>query len=166
MDRISHRKGHTPMNLELLRHCLATVAYRGNKALRDAPPGFSSVRPGPGSRSAGEILAHMGDLLDWGASIARGAQTWHNSTPQEWDADVARFFKGLTAFDEALGSDASAGSNEELFQGPIADLLTHIGQIGMLRRLAGSPVKGENYAVAAITTGRVGADQPAPRYEF
>jgi len=154
------------MNREMLRHCLATVAYRGNKALREAPPGFSSVRPGPGSRSAGEILAHMADLLDWGASIARGAQTWENSTPQEWSADVARFFKGLAAFDEALASDTSAGSDKELFQGPIADLLTHIGQIGMLRRLAGSPVKAENYAAAAITAGRVGADQPAPRYEF
>src|SRR4029079_12416477 len=141
MDRISHRKGHTPMNRELLRHCLATVAYRGNKALRDAPPGFSSVRPEPDSRSAGEILAHMGDLLEWGASIARGAQTWQNSTPQDWSADVARFFQGLAAFDEALASDTSAGSDEQLLQGPIADLLTHIGQIGMLRRLAGSPVR-------------------------
>jgi hypothetical protein len=154
------------MNRELLRHCLATVAYRGNKALRDAPPEFGSLRPAPGSRSAGEILAHMGDLLDWGASIARGAQKWHDSKPQEWNADVSRFFTGLAAFDEALGSDTSVGSDEELFQGPIADLLTHIGQIAMLRRLGGSPVKGENYAVAAIRTGRVGADQPAPRYEF
>jgi hypothetical protein len=154
------------MNRELLRHCLATVAYRGGKALRDAPPDFSGVRPAPSSRSAGEILAHMGDLLGWGASIVRGAQTWHDSTPQEWSADVARFFSGLAAFDEALASDTSGGSDEELFQGPIADLLTHIGQIGMLRRLAGSPVRPENYLAAEITVGRVGLDQPAPRYEF
>src|SRR6185437_5262268 len=128
MDRSSQPKGHPPMNREMLRHCLATVAYRGNKALRDAPPDFSSVRAAPGSRSAGEILAHMGDLLDWGASIARGAQTWQNSTPQEWSADVARFFNGLAVFDEALASEASAGSDEKLFPGPIADLLTQIVQ--------------------------------------
>ena len=155
------------MNRELLRHSLATVAYRGGKALRDAPPDFSAFRAAPGSRSAGEVLAHMGDLLDWGVSIVRGAQAWQNAPPQSWDADVDRFFKGLAAFDAALASAGDiACSDGQLFQGPVADLLTHIGQIGMLRRLAGSPVRPENYLIADITSGRVGSDQPAPRYEF
>ena len=53
-----------------------------------------------------------------------------------------------------------------MFQGPIADALTHIGQIGMMRRMAGAPVRGENYFKADIAAGRVGAEQSAPRFEF
>ena len=155
------------MNRELLRHCLATVAYRGGKALRDAPPDFSGVRPAPGSRSAGEILAHMGDLLDWGASIVRGAQTWHDSTPQAWERGRrAVLQRPCGASTKRWRRTRRAAPTKQLFQGPIADLLTHIGQIGMLRRLAGSPVRPENYLAAEITVGRVGLDQPAPRYEF
>jgi hypothetical protein len=154
------------MTQDMLRHTLATAAYRGGKALRHAPPEFSAFRAAPGSRSAGQILAHLGDLLDWAISMVRGAQTWQDSKPQAWDADVERFFSRLEAFDAALASRPDSGSDAQLFQGPIADMLTHIGQIAMLRRLAGSPVKGENYAVADITAGRVGPDQPAPRYEF
>jgi hypothetical protein len=155
------------MTHDMLRHTLATVSYRGNKALRNAPPEFSAFRAAADSRSAGEILAHMGDLLDWGTSIVKGAQTWQDSKPQSWDADVARFFQGLGAFDAALASRADiACPDGQLFQGPIADMLTHIGQIGMLRRLAGSPVRPENYLAADITVGRVGPDQPAPRNEF
>ncbi len=148
-----------------LRHTLATVAYRGGKALRDAPVGFSSVSAGDGSRTAGEILAHVCDLFDWGAMMAHGKQVWAPRPPQSWEADCDRFFAGLTAFDRALESPA-AGSETMLFQGPIADALTHIGQISLLRRLASSPVRAENYARAEITSGRVGRDQATPRAEF
>jgi hypothetical protein len=152
---------------ELLRHCVATLAYRGGKAIRDVPAGFSAFRAAPGSRSAGEILAHIGDLLDWGLSIAKDEQKWEPRAPQEWAADVARFHDGLAALDAYLASNASLGSPaEKIFQGPIADALTHVGQIGMLRRLAGGPVKGENYFRAEITAGRVGADQAIPVREF
>ena len=129
-------------------------------------PSFSAFRAAPGSRSAGEILAHMSDLLEWGTSLVKGAQTWQDSKPQAWDTDVERFFSRLAAFDAALASRTDGGSDAQLFQGPIADMLTHIGQIAMLRRLAGSPVRPENYLAAEITVGRVGPEQPAPRKEF
>jgi hypothetical protein len=154
-------------NRELLRHTLATLAYRGGKAVRGAPAGFSEFRAKEGSRTAGQILAHVGDLLDWAASIAQGKEAWHNSAPQDWQADVARFFAGLQTLDSQLASEAPLGGTaEQLFQGPIADAFTHVGQIAMLRRLAGSPVRGENYMRAEIVVGRVGAAQTVPRREF
>jgi len=152
---------------QLLRHTLATVAYRGGKALRGAPDHFASFHLGDKTRTPAQILAHMGDLFDWALSIAKGQQTWHDSTPLPWDAEVARFFSALAKFDDYLASseqvDASPGS---LFQGPVADALNHIGQIAMLRRLVGSPIMGENYYKADIAVGRVGVDQSAPRREF
>jgi hypothetical protein len=152
---------------ELLRHTLATLAYRGGKALRGAPEGFSTFTCGGGCRSAGEILAHVGDLLDWGLSMANGKREWHDSKPQAWIDDVNRFHAALAAFDGYLASDQPLQAPvEKLFQGPVADALTHIGQIGILRRLAGSPVKGENYFVADIVTGRLGPEQSPPKREF
>jgi hypothetical protein len=151
----------------LLRHTVATVAYRGGKALRGAPAGFASFRAGDTTRTPAAILAHIGDLFDWGLSIARGAQAWRDSAPLAWDEEVARFHAGLQRFDEYLASDAPlACEPEQLFQGPIADALNHIGQIALLRRLAGAPIRGENYYKADIQTGRVGTEQTAPRREF
>jgi hypothetical protein len=152
---------------ELLRHTLATVAYRGGKTVRDAPPGFAEFRAGDTSRSAGEILAHVSDLFDWALALANGKHVWHDSTPLAWDDEVARFFTGLAAFDAYLAGNHALGfPPEKLFQGPVADALTHIGQIAMLRRLAGSPVRAENYFKADIAAGQVGARQAPPRREF
>ncbi|HUO53059.1 MAG TPA: hypothetical protein VMT93_11095 [Gemmatimonadaceae bacterium] len=154
-------------DVAMLRHTVATLAYRAAKATRDVPPGFSDVRAAPGSRSAGEILAHMCDLFDWGLSMAQGQWVWQDTRPTTWDADRARFFAALAAFDAYLASGQSLGrSPEVLFQGPVADALTHTGQIGYLRRLAGAPVKGESYARADIVTGRVSAEQTPARREF
>jgi hypothetical protein len=152
---------------QMLRHAVATLAYRGGKAVRGAPPEFAGFRVGPSSRTPGEILAHVGDLLDWALHLAGGAHVWHDSTPLPWDQEAERFFRGLAAFDARLASDAPLGwPPERLFQGPVADALTHVGQLTMLRRLAGAPVKGENYAKADIQAGRLGPDQAAPRFEF
>ena len=152
---------------DILRHTVATLAYRGGKALRGAPPEFASYQAGSGGRTAGQILAHLCDLIDWAITLADGKQAWHNSTPQAWDADTARFFARLEAFDQRLAGAAPLSADaEHLFQGPIADALTHVGQIAMLRRMAGCPIPGENYFVAKITAGRVGADQAAPVKEF
>ena len=152
---------------EMLRHLLATVAYRGGKAVRGAPMEFATFRAGPTSRSPVEILAHVGDLYDWALSMASGAEKWHDSQPLAWDAEVDRFFRTLAAFDAFLSSaHPLASSVERLFQGPVADSLTHIGQIALLRRLAGSAVRGENYSRADIVAGRVGRDQSSPRREF
>ena len=147
----------------MLRHAVATLAYRGGKALRGAPAEFASY----GTRTPGEILAHVCDLFDWALTIADGKEKWRNSQPQTWDADMARFFAALEAFDRRLASDVPPAVEPELlFQGPVADALTHVGQIAMLRRMAGCPISGENYFVAQIETGRVGADQAAPVKQF
>ena len=157
--------GETPR--ELLRHTVATLAYRAGKALRDVPPSFATFAVSPGSRTPAQILAHIGDLLEWGLSMAQGAQRWHQAQPGPWEADCNRFFSALQALDEYLASDAPLGiSAERLFQGPIADALTHTGQLAMLRRIAGAPMRGENYASAEIARGRVGAEQAKPGFEF
>jgi hypothetical protein len=152
---------------QLLRHAIATLAYRGGKTLREAPPAFGEYRAGEKTRTPGQILAHLGDLLDWALTQAQGTQAWHNSPVQSWDADTKRFFAALQALDDYLKSDATlACSPEKLFQGAIADSLTHVGQLAMLRRLAGAPIHGENYAQAEIVAGRVTGQQAAPRREF
>ena len=152
---------------DLLRHTLATLAYRGGKALRGAPSAFAEFRASETTRTPAQILAHIGDLLDWALSLAEGKETWHNSPPLTWEQGTARFFAALEAFDRRLSSEAAlACSAEGLFQGPIADSLTHVGQIAMLRRMAGCPVRGENYFKAEIAAGRVGPEQAKPGFEF
>jgi hypothetical protein len=152
---------------QLLRHTLATLAYRAGKALRDVPASFAQFSSGEKGRTPIEILAHMGDLFEWALSISKGPQTWNDSKPLPWDQEVERFFRTVQAFDEYLASDAPLASPaEKLFQGPIADALTHTGQINMLRRMAGCPIKGENYFRAEIVIGRVGLEQAAPLREF
>ncbi len=152
---------------QLLRHSVATVAYRGGKALRGSPEHFASFHIGDKTRTPAQILAHMGDLFDWALSMAQGQQTWHDSTPLPWNDEVDRFFAAVKKFDDYLASPEPLHSPAEgLLQAPVADSLTHIGQIAMLRRLAGSPVKGENYFKAEIAPGRVGLEQSAPRREF
>lgn len=152
---------------DLLRHTIATLAYRGGKALRGAPAEFAAFRMQEGSRTPGEILAHIGDLLDWAQSIVGGDEKWHDSPPQTWDQDTTRFFDGLQKLDSQIARSATlACPAERLFQGAIADAFTHVGQIAMLRRLAGAPIKGENYYKADIVVGRVGREQTPPRREF
>ena len=150
-----------------LRHILATIAYRGAKAIRNAGPSFADYRAGETSRTPAKILAHVGDLMDWGLAMSEGRREWHDSAPLPWEKECERFFTALKKFDDYLASEKPLQvSTEKLFQSALADALTHIGQIAMLRRMAGVPIRGENYYVAEITVGRVGADQAAPRKEF
>jgi hypothetical protein len=152
---------------ELLRHTLATLAYRGGKTLRGAPPEFAEFRVGGTSRTPAQIVAHLGNLLDWALTLAEGREAWNNSPPLSWDEGANRFFAALAALDGRLSSGVRlACSPGKLFQGPVADSLTHVGQIAMLRRLAGCPVRGENYLRAEITAGRVGPEQAPPKFEF
>jgi hypothetical protein len=154
---------------ELLRHTVATVAYRAAKTMRGAPETFAAFRAAPKSNSAVEIVAHMGDLYDWALSMAKGQPKWNSSTPQAWAPECARFFAALEAFDDVLASQDAIGYElTRLFQGPVADSLTHTGQLAMMRRLHGAPMKGESYNRADIAVGRVGSEQtPAdPKYEF
>ncbi|HTS37175.1 MAG TPA: hypothetical protein VMH04_15980 [Candidatus Solibacter sp.] len=151
----------------LFRHTLATLAYRGGKAMRNVPAGFSDFQAGHGLRTPGQIQAHIGDLLDWAYSIAAGEQKWQDSPPLAWEQGVERFHTALKKLDDILASGAPIPVPfEKMFQGAIADALTHVGQIAIFRRMAGAPVKGENYFVADIQTGRVGATQPEAKREF
>lgn len=150
-----------------LRHTLATAAYRGAKTLRDPPPGFGSYSAGPGSRTPAQILAHINDLWDWMLSQADGRQEWHDSAPGGWDAETARFHATLERLAERLRAPLAPGMYPgRLFQGAVADALTHIGQLAMLRRMAGAPVRGENYHLAMIVPGQVGPAFPPPAREF
>ena len=150
---------------DLLRHAVATLAYRTTRSLENAPASFADF-DGAG-RQPVEILAHMGDLFDWALSMAQGDPSWHNSEPLAWSEEQQRFFAALGAFDAFLASNSRLSAPiERLFQGPIADALTHAGQLAMLRRLAGAPIRGENYYAASIAAGQVDAAQPAPVQPF
>jgi hypothetical protein len=152
---------------EMLRHALATLAYRGGKAIRNVPAGFADFQAAEGVRTPGKILAHIGDLLDWALSIAAGKQTWKDSSTLPWEKETERFFSALKRFDDYLASsEVLHATPEKLFQGPIADAFTHVGQIAMLRRLAGGPVRGENYFAAEVSVGRVGVEQAQAKREF
>lgn len=150
---------------KLLRHSVATLAYRALRALEEAPEEFAGFS-GCG-RTPAQILAHMGDLFDWAIGMAGGAERWQDSEPLSWNEEQARFFALLETFDRRLASSHPIPvSDEKLFQGPVADALTHVGQLAMLRRLAGSPAWSENFAVAKIAAGRAGADQSAAIKRF
>jgi len=152
---------------EFLRHALATLAYRGGKVVRGLPSEVAAFRAGEGVRTPLEILAHIGDLLNWALSLAKGAEVWHSSKPLEWGEEVGRFFAAMGALDGYLASGEPLHATcERLFQGPVADALTHVGQIAVLRRLAGTPIKGENYSVAQIAAGSVGPNQTPANGEF
>ena len=167
MSRNTHSNSAADPKRELLRHTLATLAYRGAKAVRHTPEGFAEFQAGEGVRTPGQILAHLGDLFDWALSIAMGRQKWQDSKPLPWEQEVERFFTALKKFDDFLASSEPAQVPlEKLFQGPVADALSHIGQIAILRRIARAPIKGENYYAAEIEAGRVGADQAKPKREF
>ncbi len=152
-----------------LRHTLATLAYRAGKTVRGTPAAFGDYRASETSPRVVEILAHMGDLLDWVLSQLQGSPRWNTSTPLPWDAELPRFFAALGSADRHLAEGLPIGYDPaRMFQGGIADALTHTGQLAMLRRLSGYKMKGESYARADIEVGRVGLDQvPAdPANEF
>ena len=152
-----------------LRHATATLAYRGAKALRGAPPEFAHFKAGPTTRTPLEILTHIGDLLEVSAARLRGPAQWKAAPPDTWERQSARFHSALASIDEALASEAPIEVPlDKWYQGPFADALTHVGQIAMLRRMSGAPMKGEAYFYADIKPGRVGPDQVAPeaKYEF
>lgn len=153
--------------LRPLRQLAATLAYRAAKVLRDVPPSFATFTCGESTRRPVQIVAHMADLMAWGVTIAQGEIKWHASGSDEWEREVARFFDGLRALDAALAADDPfKGSVDKMIQGPLADALTHVGQLALLRGMAGVPVRPESYARATIEAGRVGRDQAAPGYEF
>jgi len=150
----------------VVRHLAATLAYRAAKVMRDVEPGFGQRAFGDSTRTPVRIVAHMADLMAWAMSLTRGGFEWKAPGSNDWNVEVGRFFENLAALDQALGSSPEKGSIEQLIQGPLADALTHVGQLAMLRGMAGNPVRPESYARAQIITGRVGIDQAPPGREF
>jgi hypothetical protein len=154
------------MNLPI-RHALATLAYRLGKVLRGTPADFRDFEAAPSVRTPGQILAHIGDLMDWALSQVEGRKQWRDSAPRDWEQEIARFYAALEALDQRIATQGLGSARaEKLFQSAIADALTHTGQLALLRRMAGIPVRPENYAAADIAEGRVGPDQSPPKAEF
>ena len=156
-------------DIELIRHALATLAYRAAKAMRGAPPSFAEFRAGETANMPVGIVSHLGDLFDWAFSLAQGESKWKSSTPGTWEEERDRFFDALKKFDDYLASGEPIHYDlTRMFQGPIADAFTHTGQLAMLRRLHGSPMKSESYTRASIAIGQVGFEQtpPDPKNEF
>ena len=150
-----------------LRHLLATLAYRAAKVLRDAPDEFGSASFGDATRRPTLIVAHLADLMAWGVTLVQDNVAWKAEGGGDWDVEVRRFFDNLAALDRELAATPLvSGAAEKLIQGPLADALTHVGQIAMLRGMAGAPVRPESYARARVVAGRVGPDQAAPGREF
>jgi hypothetical protein len=147
---------------------LATIAYRCGKTIRGAPEGFGSFRAEGSLNTPVLLLAHIGDLIEWAHRWCRGEeQRYKVSEPLDWNGEAARFFGSLESFDAYLASGGSLqASLEAVFQAPVADALTHIGQLALLRRMAGDPVPGEAFRLAEIVAGRVGPEQGKPGREF
>ena len=150
----------------LLRHLIASLAYRTAKALRAEPEAFADFQAPGGVKTPVQILAHMGDLFDWALRMARGGKEWTQAVPLPLEQESARFFAALKAFDDFLASDAPLQSVERMLQGPIVDAITHAGQLAMLRRQAGAPIRAEAFFIAEIAVGRVGAEQVPPKREL
>ena len=145
----------------LLRHFLAAIAYRTQKAPRGAPVGYADFRPAPGVRTPHQLLRHMSDVLGYARARFRGEQWRAASLPTLAD-EIKRFHEILDELGEAIAmADFSDVSPERLLQGPLADVMTHAGQLAMLRRLEGSPVPPENFIEAKIDPANLGPDQPA-----
>lgn len=151
----------------VVRHLAATLAYRAAKVLRDTPPEFAKGSVGASTRPPIRIVSHMADLMAWAISLAHGDSIWKAEGSDDWDVETKRFFDNLATLDHELAADgAFTGSIEKLIQGPLADALTHVGQLAMLRGMSGAPVRPESYARASIVAGRVGPDQAPPGREF
>ena len=145
----------------LLRHLVATVTFRAKVAILGAPEDFSGFRIDETVRTPGQILAHMIDLLEGSLYLMKGEFVYLNSVPNGWQEDSKKFFAAAAQFDAFLASDAALQQPiEKIMQGPIADALTHVGQIVMLRRAAGSPIEPEGYFAAEIVPGKIYADLP------
>ena len=153
--------------MTLLRHLVATLAYRSAKVLRDVPEGFATFEFSAGRRTPIQIVAHLGDLMTWACYLVDGEYRWAAEGSNDWETEVRRFFDRLAQLEQRLARVDQPGHPAEiLIQGPLADALTHVGQLSMLRGAAGSPVRPESYAKAEIVIGRVGPEQAPAGKEF
>jgi hypothetical protein len=149
----------------MLVHFLAALAYRTQKALRDAPASFASFEAGNQVRTPKWLVQHMDSVLGYALTCFEGEPTSYQADPlPTFDEEIHRFHDKLEALARHLrgGTRLRTASEEQLLQGPFADAMTHAGQLAMLRRLAGSPIPPENFIVADISPDNLGPDQPLP----
>lgn len=157
-----------PPRHALLRHFLATLAYRTQKAVRGAPEHYADFRAGKGVRTPAEILRHMTALLQYVRTRLDGSRRPSPpDPPPAFDEEIRRFHRELARVADHLGSGAEIGPStvDRLLQGPLSDAMTHVGQLAMLRRLADAPIAPESYVEADIRADRLGPDQPIPGYD-
>ncbi|HJU69084.1 MAG TPA: hypothetical protein VJ650_12670 [Gemmatimonadaceae bacterium] len=155
-DRDAHERA-------LLRHFLAALAYRTQKALRNAPANFGDFSAGGACRTPSELVRHMTSVLGYARTFFAGGRYWPDPEP-DLAGEIRRFHAMIVDLGDHLerGDSLHGTTPARLLQGPFADAMTHAGQLALLRRLAGSPVPPENFIVAAIDPGNLGANQPAP----
>lgn len=148
---------------QLLRHFVATLAYRTQKALRDAPAEFASFRVAPGTRTPHELVRHMSGVLNYALGLTTAPRALLEGLPT-FAEEILRFHALLEALAVRLSEDVELSIElaQRLLQGPLADAMTHVGQLTMLRRLAGSPVPPENFFLAAVSAENIGPEQPLP----
>lgn len=152
----------TDADRRLLRHFLAAIAYRTNKAVTDAPESFAGFRVGAGVRTPHQLLRHMSDVLGYARMTFSGGR-WRAHTLPTFEEEVTRLHEQLELLGEVIATEKfSEFTPDQLLQGPLADTMTHAGQLAMLRRLCGAPIPPENFIVADIDTGNVSPDQPPP----
>ena len=150
----------------MVRHFLAALAYRFHKAVNDAPEGFEALDAGHGIRSPRDIVHHMNGVLGYGKVVLETGEVghWHHVPDLGWQQEVALVHRTLQAIDAFLAAEGRIDPDRltRLLQGPLSDAMTHVGQLAMLRRIAGSPIHGENFYRADIRAGQVGEAQPGP----
>ena len=149
--------------LRLLRHFLAALAYRTQKALRGAPPSFATFRAGDKVRTPHELVRHMANVLGYARTFFTGG-IYHPEPLPTFDAEVRRFHEVLADLSAHLerGTPLREIAPEQMLQGPFADAMTHAGQLALLRRLSGSPIPPENFVFARISAENLSPDQPPP----
>jgi hypothetical protein len=147
----------------LLKHFLAAIAYRTQKALRGAPESFAGFSAGNNVRTPHELLWHMTGVLGYAQTLYRGG-LWRPEKLPTFAEEIARFHQVVEELGRLIETETPARqvTAEQLLQGPLADTMTHAGQLALLRRLAGAPVPPENFVRAAIDSNNLGANQPAP----
>lgn len=147
---------------DLLRHFLASIAYHATKAIKDAPDGYPELDVGKGVRTPRSILHHITGVLSYAHSFYEHYETTYFED-RSWDGEVRHFYETLSKLDKSIQEKSpDQVSEEQLLQGPLSDSMSHVGQLLMLRRLAGSPVPSENFIYADMRKGVVGPDQPEP----
>lgn len=147
---------------DMLRHLLATLAYRTQKALRNAPEHFGSFQAGVDVRTPKELLHHMSSLISYTLNALRDASPNPLTQTPDFQGDIDRFHALLAQLSVALGSASLQKTQlaERLLQGPFSDAMTHVGQLTLLRRLAGAPVPSEDFFRAAIDPRNLSVNQP------